>query len=289
MALSPLLYVICIEALANLIRNSPDINGYLLPGARGKCAKTRLYADDTTVLPKDFPSLANLFSTIAIYEAGSGVKLNMSKTEAMWLGVWKDRLDTPLGLTWVRKMKILGVVFGTIPVHQDNWQPKLNKLEKSINLWKARSLSLIGKSIVVNVLGLSKLLYLAKVLLIPPWVISCVNRIIWPFIWGSRIETVSRATCFLKPEFGGINICNLILRSDALMLASLVTMVGSPEDNSFFLCKYFIGRRLSTLRIMWKHLGYNLSPSAASLTPFYASCLKTLALLDEKSSQKEIE
>jgi len=59
-------------------------------------------------------------------------------------------------------MKILGVVFGTIPVQQENWQPKLNKLEKSLNLWKSRSLSFIGKSLIVNVLGLSKFIYLVK-------------------------------------------------------------------------------------------------------------------------------
>lgn len=224
-----------------------------------------------------------MFSTIAIYEAGSGAKLNLSKTEAMWLGAWKDRLDTPLSLTWVRKMKILGVVFGTVPVEQDNCQPKLNKLEKSINLCKAWSLSLIGKGIVGNVLGISKLLYLAKVLIIPPWVISRVHQLVWPFIWGSCMEMVSRATCFLKPESGGIGICNLSLKSEALMLASLVSVIDSSEDSSFFLCKYLVGRRLSTLRSRWKYSWDNSSRSAASPMPFYAFCLKTLTSLDEST------
>jgi len=49
----------------------------------------------------------------------------------------------------------LGVVFGTVPVEQDNWQPNINKLEKSISLWKSCSLSLVGKSLIVNVLDLS--------------------------------------------------------------------------------------------------------------------------------------
>ena len=33
--LSPLLYVICIEVLASLIRDSPEIEGFLLPGGSG--------------------------------------------------------------------------------------------------------------------------------------------------------------------------------------------------------------------------------------------------------------
>ena len=241
--LSPLLYVICVEALANLIRCASNINGYLLPGAKGRCAKTRLYADDTTVLLKNFSSLVSLFSTIAIYEASSGAKLNKSQTEAMWLGAWKNHSDTPL-----------------------------------------RSLSLIGKSIVVNVLGISNLLYLAKVLIIPPWVIPHVNQTIWPFLWGSRMETVSCATCFLKPAFCGIGVCNLLLKADALMLGSLVMIINSDEDRSFFLCKYFVGRRLSTSGPHWKYLRDNSSPSAALPTPFDASCLKTLALLEETTA-----
>jgi len=43
-------------------------------------------------------------------------------------------MDKPLGLTWVRKAKNLGVLFSTVPVETDHWQPKINKLEKSLNL-----------------------------------------------------------------------------------------------------------------------------------------------------------
>ena len=130
--LSPLLYVLCVEVLANLIRASPEIEGFLLPGAGGYQSKVRLYADDTTDILKDLRSLTNLFDCIDIYEQGSGAKLyNRSKTEAMWLAAWKSRSDEPPGLTWVKKMKILGDTFGTVPSEEDNWQPKLNKLEKS--------------------------------------------------------------------------------------------------------------------------------------------------------------
>ena len=40
------------------------------------------------------------------------MKLNQSKTEAMWLGAWCSRPDMPRGLSWVTKMKICGVVSG---------------------------------------------------------------------------------------------------------------------------------------------------------------------------------
>ena len=130
-SLSPMLYILCVEVLACNIRNTPEIEGFLLPGARGKRFKVSQYADDTTGYLKDFRSLRCLFEVISLYERRTGAKLNVSTSEAMWLGAWKDHSDQPLGLSWVRKMKILGVFFGTVDVERDNWEPRLSKLDVS--------------------------------------------------------------------------------------------------------------------------------------------------------------
>ena len=90
--------------------------------------------------------------------------MNRTNTEAQWLGAWKDGPDKPLGLSWVKKMKILGIVFGTVNVDQDNWEPRVSKLEKSVSQWQSRSLSLIGKVLILNILGLSKLLFVFSIL-----------------------------------------------------------------------------------------------------------------------------
>ena len=94
-------------------------------------------------------------------------------------------------------MNILGVFFCTVPVELDNWMPKINKLERALNLWRARSLSLLGKALIINILGFSKLLYLERVLIVPPWVFARINSIVWRFLWGCRMETVARNTCYL--------------------------------------------------------------------------------------------
>ena len=191
--LSPLLYVLCVEVLA-CNRKSNEIHGFLLPGARGSFFKVRQNANDTTSFLKDYRSLVKLLGIVSLYEQGSDAKLNRSKTEAMWLGVWKSHSSQPLGLKWVTKIEILRVVFGTEPVEEANWQLKINKLEKSLNLWKSSALSLVGRGLIVNVLGFSRFLYLPKVLVVPQWFLSIVNQLVWPFIWGSKIESVSRNT-----------------------------------------------------------------------------------------------
>ena len=244
-------YVLCVEVLASLIRRSPKIEGFLLHGSDGLQAWARLYADDVFAVLKNLKSLGTLLSSIDLYENGTGTRLNKSKTEAMWLGAWRSRSDEPLGLTWVKKMKVLGIFFGTVPVELDNWMPKINKLEKALNLWKARSLSLLGKGLIINTLWFSKLLYLARVLLVPPWVFARINTIVWPFLWRCRMKTVARNTCHLQVKDGGISLLNLRLKCSALRVAGVISTLVNLTDSSFYLCRFYGCRRLSTLRSQW--------------------------------------
>ena len=124
--LSRLLYVLCVEVLASLIRRCPGIEGFLLPGARGRQARVRLYPDDITTVLKDLRSLSNLFSCVNVYEKGAPVPNGIApKLKQCGWGPLRFRSDEPLGLTWVKKMKILGAMFGTIPTEHFNWQPNL--------------------------------------------------------------------------------------------------------------------------------------------------------------------
>ena len=177
-ALSPMLYVLCVEVLACKIRASPDVKGFLLSGAGSLEFRVCQYADDTTAFVKDERSLHALFNIIGDFERGSGAKLSRTKTEALWLGAWKDRPDEPLGLSWVKKAKILGIVFGSVNVERDNWEPRLSKLDQCVSRWKNRSLSLIGKVLILNILGFSKLLFVSAILSPPQWVYDRINRII---------------------------------------------------------------------------------------------------------------
>jgi len=151
-ALSPMLYILCVEVLSCKIRATSSIECFLLPRSGGKQFKVSQYADDTTAFVENEKSLDSLFNVIRVFEAGSGAKLNYTKTEALWLGAWSDRQDESLGLTWGKKPKILGVVFGPNNTERKNWEPRISKLDKCLQSWKGRSLSQIGKVLIVNIL-----------------------------------------------------------------------------------------------------------------------------------------
>jgi len=56
------------------------------------------YADDTTVLLSDVQSLSILFVLLSLFERCSGLKLNQTKSEMLWLGSMCHRKDTILDL-----------------------------------------------------------------------------------------------------------------------------------------------------------------------------------------------
>ena len=76
-----------------------------------------------------------------------------------WHLTFKDA-GFPHILTGVRVIQFTKMrkhIPGNMTTEHDNWKPKLEKLEKCLNLWKLRSLSLVGKTVIINLLGASKI------------------------------------------------------------------------------------------------------------------------------------
>ena len=181
------------------------------------------YADNATNFVKNERSLCHLLETVNRYERGSGAKLNTAKSKAMWLGRWRANGASPFGFKWVNKLKILGVYFsnGLVNVDEDNWRCKLDKLKRTLGLWSKRDLSVLGRSIILNVLGASRFWHVAKALLPLIWVSLEYKRAVWPFIWKSKSETVSRKRWVAPTARGGLNIVDFETNCPSLRLWSL--------------------------------------------------------------------
>ena len=68
--------------------------------------KNTLYADDTTLFVKDLESVQELLEMLEKFRRCSGLELNKSKTEAMWLGSWAGRKDKPFPFPMARSFNI---------------------------------------------------------------------------------------------------------------------------------------------------------------------------------------
>ena len=129
--LSGLLFVIGIEILARAIKNDTAIKGI---NVGEKEIKVSLYADDTTVFVRDLDSVDHLLS---------GLEINTTKSEGMWLGQWQNKTETPFGFRWPRDpIKALGIFF----LYDINKTNELNFAEKIRNLEKTLTYTVMIKN-----------------------------------------------------------------------------------------------------------------------------------------------
>ena len=95
--LSGILFIIGVEILSNaILKRSKEIEGIQIDP--NKFIKITRYADDATVFVKDIQSVHKLFDLLQQFENCSGLRINQSRSETLWLGSLRQRKDSILKL-----------------------------------------------------------------------------------------------------------------------------------------------------------------------------------------------
>jgi len=63
----------------------------------------------TPLICSNLISVQNALLTLNEFGIISGLKLNESKTKALWLGPWKRRTERRLNLIWKEPLNVLGI------------------------------------------------------------------------------------------------------------------------------------------------------------------------------------
>ena len=115
----------------------------------------------------------------------SGLKLNPSKTKALWLGSWRHRQEKPFGFQWPEKpICVLGtfISYNEKENEKYNFTLKLQKLKTILDIWNCRSLTLFGRCLIAKSLGISQLVHSITSLDVPLKYLGAVNSAIFKFI-----------------------------------------------------------------------------------------------------------
>ena len=95
--LSPYLFVLAIETLVIAIRQNSEIKGIFIGKEETKLLQ---YVDDSTAVLSDKNSATALFKLLDFFGSVSGLKINCTKTEGMWIGSARHSKSKPFGIKW---------------------------------------------------------------------------------------------------------------------------------------------------------------------------------------------
>jgi len=141
--------------------------------------KLSLFADDMTCIIKDKISYTNLFRILKSFGECSGLKVNDENTEIVPLGdnILQEK-DFPKH-SICEVIKIWGIYFGYDERQRNNlnFSQTLKSIKKSINVWKWRGLSLLGRIQIVKTFAIPKLMFRASVIPISKELINEANSI----------------------------------------------------------------------------------------------------------------
>ena len=291
--LSGLLFVLGIELLARALQMNPTIRGIQVGHNE---LKTTQYADDTTVFVRDLDSVPQLLKLLSEFKDISGLEINKHKTEAMWLGSWRNCKEKPFGFKWpLDPINALGVHFSyeTEKTIKLNFTDKIRTLEQSLQSWKRRNLTLIGKINIVKTLGLAKLIYSTSLLSIPKHLIDSINKIIFDFIWDGKTAKIKRKTIIAEKRHGGLKMIDFEIMERSLKIAWIKRIIDS-EDAAWKVIPNYATCQYGGLQFLVK-CDYNIkSLNLEYLPEFYHKVLnywhdsKLLTANKEKSVKNQI-
>ncbi|TFK51633.1 hypothetical protein OE88DRAFT_1604450, partial [Heliocybe sulcata] len=196
--LSCLLFDLAIKPLACMLRASPALLGFQVPGILDNVLVT-LFADDTTVYLRKEDRYADLMQCLDTWCNASGVRFNTEKTEIIPIGsiahcslVLASRClhpdDDPL-LTSIHlardgeAVRSLGVWIGNAVDHSAPWEAVLDKVNSTLARFLRGHPTLFEKAHMIQVTVGGMTQYLTKVQGMPPHVEDALTKIIRRFMW----------------------------------------------------------------------------------------------------------
>ena len=143
--LSPYIFLLCAEILSRQFKANTEIKGIEIAGTKYLLSQ---FADDTTIfLDGTENSLNEALKILKTFAIASGLKLNSSKTRAIWIGCEKfsgETFNHRLKLDWTQNdFTILGIKFSCDlnTIVDINYNTKIIEIEKEMKQWAKRILT----------------------------------------------------------------------------------------------------------------------------------------------------
>uniref|UniRef100_A0A8C6K9W5 Reverse transcriptase domain-containing protein n=1 Tax=Nothobranchius furzeri TaxID=105023 RepID=A0A8C6K9W5_NOTFU len=272
-SISPLLFIVATELLAITVINSNikglDINNHKLIISQ--------LADDTTVFLKNKEQIPLALDTIKIFSDASGLRLNLDKCELMSIHncSHSSLYDIPVK----NEIKYLGIWITKCMADSEekNIQNTIDKCKKTLNHWLQRDLTLFGRIMLTKVESLSRFIYPAYSLAIPPRIIKDINKVNFNFIWKNKHHYVSNRDLIKDYEEGGLKAIDFEIMNGILKINWLRSFLKNDND-IWFLIPSLIFNKVGGIQLLLV-CDFEISKLPIKLSKFHQQVLLNWKLM----------
>lgn len=246
--LSALLFIITAEILALKVNQNKDIKGIQVLDKNHEGLETEIkiaqYADDTVMTLSSLASVRHAMDEIKKIGRYAGILVNWDKSKIMQLSQRCDANEIE-GLAFSNDpFKFLGIYVGMNikEVETLNWEGKIDKIKRILDLWKMRHLTYYGKITVIKMLAASQIVYVATAVPAPKDAIKRINKLLYSFLWRSKTEKIRRNICINDVTSGGLGMIDLEARVSALRLSWIMKYLNCQNTSWKTLFSYWIDK-----------------------------------------------
>lgn len=234
--LSPFLFCLSLEPLGNLLRDENDLGIPITPKISVAVA---FFADDTVLLSRGVSRLQVQLHLVDCYCAGSGGRLNHSKSVIMSLNNHREapQLEPLHSLAHGETVRYLGFPFGNFDTSTLLARQLDRKILTRLRLWKGRARTLLGRRLIAQAV----IWYFTCTMLIPTRFLLKWQGMLTRFILYNRVSensaglnVVPKGLATLPPEDDGIGVpvvITSIRRQHFMMLQHIVQVITAHHDH----------------------------------------------------------
>ncbi|XP_038972754.1 uncharacterized protein LOC120104917 [Phoenix dactylifera] len=251
--LSPLLFIICADALSRVLRQSmitQELGAYR-PAVEGPSISHLLFADDCLLLARATRRDARALGRILRdYCAMSGQRVNFSKSAVCFSPstrqVVRHSISEILGVgEHGGVMRYLGVPLSGRRLRGSDCSFLEATVRQRMEGWQLHSLSMMGRVTLARSVLSSIPIYLLSHAFIPVSVLRSIEQLVRNFIWGRQggrggIHLLAWEVVCQPTRYGGLGVQSLLVRREALVARHAARYVLEPDSmwSSLMRAKY---------------------------------------------------
>ncbi|KAE8706464.1 hypothetical protein F3Y22_tig00110393pilonHSYRG00236 [Hibiscus syriacus] len=185
------------------------------------------FADDLIIFCNASKTqILNVKRVLRVFEVMSGLKLNLTKSKLFGINVteelvtqWANAIGCLVGHF---PSEYLGLPLGVKRNSQQMWDPIVQKFYNKLTGWKAKTLSMASRLVLLKAILCSLPTYYMSLFKIPVSVYNKLNAIMARFLWGGGVEVkkihwVNWSTVCSNKRVGGLGVVDLNYMNRALL------------------------------------------------------------------------